>query len=44
MLVYVHVEVLNLTLVRFDGVDEHRFEDVAWPAPIILVEQYLTTI
>ena len=33
MLVYVHVEVLNFTLVRFDGVDEHRFEDVAWPAP-----------
>ena len=33
MLVYVHVEVLDLTLVCFDGVDEHRFEDVAWPAP-----------
>ena len=33
MLVYVHVEVLNLALVRFDRVDEHRFEDVAGSAP-----------
>ena len=33
MRVYVHVEVLNLALMRLDGVDEHRFEDVAWSAP-----------
>ena len=33
MLVYVHVEVLNFTLVRFNSVDKHRFEDVARSAP-----------
>ena len=33
MLVDVYIEVLNLSFVRLDGIDEHGLEDVAWSAP-----------